>query len=124
MTILIVIQIIKYRISSYYKRKEKINDFSKRIIEQLKQKKNEENGAHYLSAVQLRDLILDEHMPIKEKNKLWNEVTKKLERNTNVKVSLQEVHGDIMKCLEWIGPCDSEGAINVSEENKNMELSR
>lgn len=86
-----------------------------------KLKNNKSKKPPYLSTVQLRDILLSDVRDLKERNKLWGKVTNKLEaNNTNIKSSLVEVHGDIMKCWEWIGPIDSENnPISVIEDDKD-----
>ncbi|KAL3241776.1 Src1p [Nakaseomyces bracarensis] len=119
LTLVIAIQNLKYRIQSYFKRKEETNVISKKVVDLLKDKKISDSDVNYVSTVQLRDLILDQRMPVKEKNIVWDSINKKLERNTNIKISLQEVHGDIMKCLEWIGPCGTEEKSNEKEAKQS-----
>lgn len=72
-------------------------------------KSNKIKEPPYLSTVQLRDILLSDVKNLKERNDLWEKVTKGLEaNNTNIKSSLIEIHGDIMKCWEWIGPIDND----------------
>lgn len=68
-----------------------------------------------MSSVQLRDLILNDINNLNEKNRLWALTTKKLDTNTNVKSTLMEIHGEIMKCWEWIGVLP----MNVTETSQN-----
>lgn len=88
--------------------KEKIGKLTKRVISRLKEaKKNDLNteGIQFLSTVQLRDVFLADITDLNYKNILWGKVVKRLEHNnTNIKSSLMEIHGEIMKCWEWIGP--------------------
>lgn len=75
-----------------------------------------------MSSVQLRDLILNDMNDLNEKNRLWALTTKKLDGNTNVKSTLMEIHGEIMKCWEWIGVLPFENESDEgSTKNKNNE---
>lgn len=76
-------------------------------IEKLKIQRLRQKSAPYLSSVHLRDLLLSDVSNIKYRNYLWNQVSKKVENNnTTVKSSLMEIHGEVMKCWEWVGPID------------------
>ncbi|SSD59436.1 uncharacterized protein SCODWIG_01197 [Saccharomycodes ludwigii] len=122
----VFIKWLKYRLSNYYKEQDLVNKLVIQVLVKLqKTKKNYESDYRqyrpttadgdkenrisimivpYLSTVQLRDLLLKDVVNLRLKNKIWNKVVKKLEgNNTNVKSSLMEVHGEIMKVWEWIG---------------------
>jgi len=101
-----MIQYVKYKLKSYFDQKAKIVELTEETL--VKLKKNKHKNPPYISTVQLRDILLNDVTNLKERNDLWNEVTKRLEaNNTNIKSSLKEIHGDIMKCWEWIGPIET-----------------
>lgn len=115
----ITIKIIEYRLKRYYKQREQIEQLTKSVINKLKMVKEhqEQNqGTTFLSTVQLRDVFLADVTNLKCKNSLWQQVVKKLEHNnTNIKSSLMEIHGEIMKCWEWTGPLDVTSSNNTEE---------
>lgn len=90
------------------KRKQLINDIGEQVLSRLQNAVKSNRSPPYMSSVQLRDVILSDIVNLNEKNKIWNQVAKSLDRNTNVKSMLLEVHGEIMKCWEWIGVLPSE----------------
>lgn len=109
--ILLMVQAIKYKLQRYFEEQKKVETLTEQVIKKLKRTANETvgNKPKFLSTVQLRDVLLSDIVDLKFKNHLWNKVAKKLEHNnTNVKSSLMEVHGEIMKCWEWIGPLEDE----------------
>ncbi|KAG0669865.1 inner nuclear membrane protein enriched at telomere/subtelomere region [Maudiozyma exigua] len=114
-----ILNYIKYKLKKYFDRKARIVDLTEETL--VKLKNNKSKKPPYLSTVQLRDILLSDVQDLKERNNLWGNVTNKLEaNNTNIKSSLIEVHGDIMKCWEWIGPVDSENShISVVEDGEN-----
>lgn len=66
--------------------------------------------------MQLRDILLSDTVDLKTRNKIWEQVEKRLQaNNTNIKSSLIEVHGEIMKCWQWVGPVD------VKDSSKTLE---
>lgn len=56
----------------------------------------------FIGSVQLRDLILSSERNLAYKMRLWQAVSHKVDRNTNVKHELLEVHGEVMKVWQWI----------------------
>ncbi|SMN17836.1 similar to Saccharomyces cerevisiae YDR458C HEH2 Inner nuclear membrane (INM) protein [Maudiozyma saulgeensis] len=109
-----MIQYTKYKLKSYFDRKAKIVEMTEETLTKLKNCKHK--NPPYISTVQLRDILLNDVTNLKERNNLWNEVVKRLEaNNTNIKSSLLEIHGEIMKCWEWIGP------IETSEEQSSSD---
>ncbi|KAM9930771.1 hypothetical protein OXX80_009286 [Metschnikowia pulcherrima] len=56
----------------------------------------------FIGSVQLRDLILSSEQNLAYKMRLWQAVSQKVERNTNVRHELLEVHGEVMKVWQWI----------------------
>lgn len=88
-----------------------VGKLTKKVANKLKSIKRLENNENpFLSTVQLRDVLLSDLVDLKYKNRLWQKTSRKLEHNnTNVKSSLMEIHGEIMKCWEWVGPLDDVG---------------
>ncbi|GAV49182.1 hypothetical protein ZYGR_0N05890 [Zygosaccharomyces rouxii] len=88
--------------------KAKVDKLTRKVVDRLKStKRSEESETPFLSTVQLRDVLLSDVVDLKYKNRLWQKCSKKLEHNnTNIKSSLMEIHGEIMKCWEWIGPLE------------------
>ncbi|KTB24331.1 Inner nuclear membrane protein SRC1 [Nakaseomyces glabratus] len=117
---IISIAVIRYRIKTFFEQKKKIANYTNEVIELLKDKKATDKGDAFISSVHLRDYILDGKGSTKTKNKLWEEILKKLNQNTNIKSSLMEVHGDMMKCLEWVGPTDVKRKIKPDGINENQ----
>lgn len=97
--------------------RKQVDKLTRKVVDRLENaKKSEENEASFLSTVQLRDVLLSDIVDLKYKNRLWQKASKKLEHNnTNIKSSLMEIHGEIMKCWEWIGPLED------GEDNKDHE---
>lgn len=56
----------------------------------------------YIGSIQLRDLILSDETNLARKTRLWEAVSRKVDRNTNVKHQLLEIHGEVMKVWQWI----------------------
>lgn len=74
---------------------------------QQQQKSSEEDTKglipRHLAAAHLRDSnLLD--LKGKRKEKVWKDVEKVVETNSNVRVRQIEVHGEIMKVWEWVSP--------------------
>lgn len=93
---------------SYQKRQSKIKEISDIIIIKLqKQQKNAINDPtgltnRYISNIQLRDELLS-NLKNSEKYEIWESILNALEKNSNVRGSTREIHGDIVKVYEWIG---------------------
>lgn len=99
-----------------------MDHISKKVIIRLKATKKQQQGANFLSTVQLRDVLLADITDLKRKNSMWQRVVRKLENNnTNVKSSLMEIHGEIMKCWEWVGPVESEPNNEEREHGRQQE---
>ncbi|QLQ78346.1 hypothetical protein HG537_0A05930 [Torulaspora globosa] len=104
----LLIKYTSYRIRKFYKQREVVEELTNKVLNKLKAVKKEDQTPDFLSVVQLRDVLLADITDLSYKNKLWQAVAKTLERNnTNVRSTLMEIHGEIMKCWEWIGPLDS-----------------
>lgn len=94
---------MKLQYDEIQSQKYKINGIYEEVIDRLKAQKTQ--PINYIGANQLRDLIL----PIdnlKYKLKLWNAVSKKIEKNSNVTYKTIEHHGDIIKVWEWVSHFD------------------
>ena len=106
--LILLLRVIQIKVQNYYLRKSKIKMLTKTVIEKLKKNKIDTPDVPYLSSVQLRDVLMNEETNLKIRNAIWNEVTKNVEsNNTNIKSSLLEIHGDMMRCWEWIGPIEN-----------------
>lgn len=57
----------------------------------------------YVGSIQLRDLILSSENNLAYKMRLWEGISRKVNRNTNVSSQLLEIHGEVMKVWQWIG---------------------
>ncbi|KIJ69426.1 hypothetical protein HYDPIDRAFT_106037 [Hydnomerulius pinastri MD-312] len=58
----------------------------------------------YLSSLQLRDLILQDEHSISARRKLWDQVERVVEGNSNVRANLEEVQGgDELRVWRWVG---------------------
>lgn len=93
----------------YYKSKRQqlqLEIIYKEVMNKLQRQKkmSEVNNSvpGYIGSIQLRDLILSEENNLSRKLKLWKQVAKKVEMNTNIKSTLLESHGEIMLVWEWI----------------------
>ncbi|KAM3160570.1 Inner nuclear membrane protein enriched at telomere/subtelomere region [Lachancea thermotolerans] len=107
-----IIKTVTFKLRSHFKRQQRIEALTQQVVAKLQKsaKESSESRPPYMSTVQLRDVLLSDVVDLKLKNKLWNSVIKKLEHNnTNVKSRLMELHGEIMKCWEWVGPLQEEG---------------
>ncbi|QLG72835.1 hypothetical protein HG535_0D05440 [Zygotorulaspora mrakii] len=106
--LLILVKTVNYKLRKYYMEKEKMEQLTRRVVIRLKEAKKDSAGndvISFLSTVQLRDVLLADITDLNYKNILWQKVVKRLEHNnTNIKTNLVEIHGEIMKCWEWIGP--------------------
>lgn len=60
----------------------------------------------YIGSIQLRDLILSHESNLARKMRLWEAVSRKVDRNSNVRHQLLEIHGDVMKVWEWVSVLD------------------
>lgn len=119
-SLIIIFKATEYKLKKYFEEKVKIEQLTKDVIENLKKNKRQSQNnlsvPVYASTVQLRDVLLYDVVDLKQKNFLWQQVVKILENNnTNIKSSLLEVHGEIMKCWEWIGSVDFDD-INDNEQ--------
>lgn len=121
-TVSILTKYISYKIKKYYKQRETVKQISKKVINRLKEAKKQQQHINFLSTVQLRDVLLADITDLKQKNKLWHEVVKVLENNnTNVKSSLMEIHGDIMKCWEWVGTLEEEATSKEGQHGSQQQ---
>ncbi|ODV73157.1 uncharacterized protein CYBJADRAFT_128475, partial [Cyberlindnera jadinii NRRL Y-1542] len=94
--------------SQYQQRQSKIREVSAVIISKLQKQQrdaiNDTTGLtnRYLSTIQLRDELLAQ-VRSKEKFNIWASILSQVEKNSNVRSSSKEIHGDIVRVLEWIG---------------------
>ncbi|CDF89826.1 ZYBA0S05-02630g1_1 [Zygosaccharomyces bailii CLIB 213] len=115
----ILAKVVEFKLRKFLKEREKVDKLTKRVIHRLKSaKKSKGEGPKFLSTVQLRDVFLSDEVDLKYKNHLWQQTARKLElNNTNVKSSLIEIHGEIMKCWEWIGPLEEDSEEKETSSN-------
>lgn len=115
---IILVKYIENKLKRYFNRKARVVELTDKTVDKLKRAKN--NEISYLSTVQLRDILLADVINLKERNQIWSQVVKKLEaNNTNIQSKLVEIHGDIMKCWEWIGPIDQNSAFTLQRDNES-----
>lgn len=103
MILSVILIIMKLKYDDLQNQKKKINSIYDEVMDRLKSQTSQ--PIKYIGANQLRDLIL----PIdnlKYKLKLWNAVSKKIEKNSNVTYKTIEHHGDIIKVWEWVSHFD------------------
>ncbi len=108
-----------FGISHQIKYSKKFNNQSSRLVRvtlnklQKQQSKGDSKSGDnqtnsHVPISQLRDILLfdgaNESIDNKiNKTKLWAEVCRKVESNTNVRARQLEVHGEIMRVWEWVG---------------------
>lgn len=78
------------------------NEVLSKLRKQAKTARESLDIPAYIGSIQLRDLILSNEGNLARKMRLWEAVSRKVDRNTNVKGSLLEVHGEVMKVWQWI----------------------
>lgn len=72
----------------------------------------------FISAVQLRDTLLRSLHSLTERERIWSQVTKVVEQNSNIRCSERAGRkGEWSRVWEWIGPTDS---IELSPANGNL----
>lgn len=95
----------KYQQSQIYA--QKIETIYKEVLNKLqRQARMAQESTElpaYIGSIQLRDLILSSENNLAYKMRLWEGISRKVDRNTNVSHELLEVHGDVMKVWQWIG---------------------
>lgn len=82
------------------------NEVLKKLQKQAKTARGSTELTAFIGSIQLRDLILSSERNLARKMRLWEAVSRKVDRNTNVKHSLLEIHGEVMKVWEWISPLE------------------
>lgn len=95
----------KYQQSRIYVQKiETIyNEVLNKLQRQARMSQESSEIPAYIGSIQLRDLILSGENNLAYKMRLWEGISRKVDRNTNVSHELLEVHGDVMKVWQWIG---------------------
>lgn len=100
---------VYFKIKSIRTKNLKVQEISDLIVSRLKKQKElatkDVNGLthRYLSNIQLRDEYLHNLNNSKKKFEFWELVLNNLEKNSNIRSPTQEIHGEIVKVLEWIG---------------------
>lgn len=85
---------------------QQVETLYKEVLSKLQRQAKLAEGSNelpsYVGSIQLRDLILSHESNLAHKMRLWEAVSRKVDRNTNVKHQLLEIHGEVMKVWEWI----------------------
>lgn len=103
-----LIQFIRFKLEEYRLYKKKIGILYSEVLNKLRKQRKLANNDRsntcpsYIGSTQLRDLILTQEQNLNKKMRLWENVSKKVENNSNIRYLLQENHGEIMKVWEWI----------------------
>lgn len=94
----------KYKQHKLYARKVETlyHEVLSKLRKQAKLGRASRELPEFIGSVQLRDLILSSEQNLAYKMRLWQAVSQKVERNTNVRHELLEVHGEVMKVWQWI----------------------
>lgn len=103
-TLIILVARLKYR--RYRLHHRQVDTLYKEVLSKLqRQARLSEESTElpaYIGSIQLRDLILSDETNLARKMRLWEAVSRKVDRNTNVKHQLLEIHGEVMKVWQWI----------------------
>lgn len=95
----------KYQQSQVYA--QKIETIYKEVLNKLQRQarlaQESSELPAFIGSIQLRDLILSSDTNLAYKMRLWEGISRKVDKNTNVKSELLEVHGEVMKVWQWIG---------------------
>lgn len=114
--LLLILLLVSILWTAYWKYKQaqiyaqQVDTLYKEVLSKLQRQAKLAQGSHeipaYIGSIQLRDLILSHESNLAHKMRLWEAVSRKVDRNTNVKHQLLEIHGDVMKVWEWISHLD------------------
>ncbi|KAG7660830.1 uncharacterized protein J8A68_005647 [[Candida] subhashii] len=103
----ILIKLIQYKYNQYQLYLIKIDilyrEVIKKLVNQLKLSQSNNTIQPYIGSNQLRDLILEHENNLSVRIQIWDDVSSKVENNTNVSSQVLEHHGEIMKVWQWIG---------------------
>ncbi|KAG7728439.1 hypothetical protein KL933_001672 [Ogataea haglerorum] len=102
--------LIKYmsvKFTQYRNKRILVNELTTKTIEKLRKQAElyrlGQSSQPYIGKIQLRDYyLIDASLSAKQKAKVWNEVSKHVETNSNVKTYMTEVRGEMFKVWEWI----------------------
>jgi hypothetical protein len=72
------------------------------LVAKAKSIENERFEPH-LGVSQLRDAVLQDEFSYKERERLWHEVGKIVEVNSNVRATQAEIQGEWLRAWEWVG---------------------
>ncbi|KAF9323029.1 inner nuclear membrane protein enriched at telomere/subtelomere region [Linnemannia elongata] len=77
----------------------------------------------FVPQIHLRDALLAHiHLPVR-RQEIWEKVSVIVDKNANVRVSAQELHGEIYRAWEWIGAsgvlCQKKGSLAASTRSNN-----
>ncbi|KAG7886716.1 hypothetical protein KL938_000369 [Ogataea parapolymorpha] len=102
-----LIKYISVKFTRYRNKRILVNDLTTKTIEKLRKQAElyrlGQSPQPYIGKIQLRDYyLIDASLSAKQKAKVWNEVSKHVETNSNVKTYMTEVRGEMFKVWEWI----------------------
>ncbi|CAK9439975.1 uncharacterized protein LODBEIA_P40750 [Lodderomyces beijingensis] len=118
---LVVLLIVFFKFLQYKYRKYQLSlvkvdiiyqEVISKLTTQLRLSRTSSNIKPFIGSNQLRDLILGNEHNLGERLRLWNQVSNKIENNTNVATNVVEDHGEIMKVWEWVNELSLEGCID------------
>lgn len=90
-----------------------VQEALRQLIQQQELSDNDTKGVtpRYVASAHLRDAALAGETSQKRREMLWKQVQRVIESNSNIRVRQLEVHGEIMKVWEWIGPSSSSSEV-------------
>ncbi|KAG7824456.1 hypothetical protein KL909_002454 [Ogataea angusta] len=102
-----LIKYVSVKFTQYRNKRILVNDLTTKTIEKLRKQAElyrlGQSPQPYIGKIQLRDYyLIDASLSAKQKTKVWNEVSKHVETNSNVKTYMTEVRGEMFKVWEWI----------------------
>lgn len=101
----VAVQLLKYKWRQYNRYQQKVSTIYTEVLNKLRMQRKlavRGNVPRYIGSTQLRDLILTNELNLNNKRKLWQQVSRKVENNLNIRFLLQEIHGEVMRVWEWI----------------------
>lgn len=89
--------------------KLKVQSLVSRVYDELSttKAKSLENPTRFephLGVSQLRDSILADEFSYSSRDRLWQEVQRFVEGNSNVRATQAEIQGEWLRAWEWVGP--------------------
>lgn len=99
---------IYIKLLTHLNQKKRIHEICEVILGKLMRQQrfaiNDATGVthRYLSTISLRDELLA-NLSNSKRVEIWSSILKELENNSNVRSMTKEIHGEIVRVLEWIG---------------------